>query len=376
LARQFAVPRLKPRAAGADDGRMRRILPLAALLAVLSPAPALADQVIPDDLIVQSSICTGFDCVNNESFSFDTLRLKENNTRIQFDDTSANAGFAANDWALQANETPSGGANRFMLVDDTAARTPFSVFAGAPEHALVVQSGGEVGLGLASPSAPLHVRRADGTAAFRVEETAAATDARVLGELVNNGPARLRFANSAPDAASWLVGGANASEFEIRAGGAAAPALTLAPGGSVRAGTVFTQVADPAAAAGAAPVNEEAMLVALRKLALKSSSYAADPDALRHVWPSADDFHAAFGLGAADGTIAPGDMAGVALAAVKALDARVSALPPGAQGPPGAPGSAGPAASKARVAKLEKRNKKLSKRLRVLERQVKRLARR
>src|SRR6185436_9021800 len=38
--------------------------------------PAVLDQVIPDDLIVQSSNCFGFDCVNNESFGFDTIRLK------------------------------------------------------------------------------------------------------------------------------------------------------------------------------------------------------------------------------------------------------------------------------------------------------------
>lgn len=37
------------------------------------------DQVIPDDLIVQGSACVGLDCVNNESFGFDTIRLKENN---------------------------------------------------------------------------------------------------------------------------------------------------------------------------------------------------------------------------------------------------------------------------------------------------------
>ncbi len=48
---------------------------------------AEADQVIPDDLIVQGSVCVGFDCVNNESFGFDTIRMKENNLRIKFEDT-------------------------------------------------------------------------------------------------------------------------------------------------------------------------------------------------------------------------------------------------------------------------------------------------
>lgn len=355
---------------------MRRIVPLAAVAALLLPAPALADQVIPDDLIVQSSICSGFDCVDGESFSFDTLRLKENNTRIKFDDTSASADFASNDWALQANDTPFGGANRFMVVDDTAGRTPLSVYAGAPNDALVVRGGG-VGVGVATPTAPLHVRRADGSAAVRVEETAAATEPRVLAELVNNGPARLRLANSAAGATAWLLGGENGRDFAISAGGASLASLTLTPGGEVRAGTVVAQAADPAAARGAAPANPATILTALRTLPLSTSSYAADPDARRHLWPSAGDFHAAFGLGAADGTIAPGDMAGVALAAVQALDARVSALGPGPAGAPGATGPQGPAgtaASKSRLAKLERRNRKLTKRLRALEKQVRRLA--
>jgi hypothetical protein len=76
--------------------------------------------VINDDLIVVGSNCVGQDCVNNENLGFDTLRLKQNNTRIKFDDTSTGLGFPNNDWVLQANETASGGANRFMFFDDTA----------------------------------------------------------------------------------------------------------------------------------------------------------------------------------------------------------------------------------------------------------------
>ena len=59
----------------------------------------ILDVVTPDDIIVQGSACIGLDCVNNESFGFDTIRLKENNTRIKFDDTSTSTGFPANDWA-------------------------------------------------------------------------------------------------------------------------------------------------------------------------------------------------------------------------------------------------------------------------------------
>ena len=60
----------------------------AAGVSLLFATSAPADEVIPDDLIVQGSNCVGFDCVNNENFGFDTVRLKENNTRLKFDDTS------------------------------------------------------------------------------------------------------------------------------------------------------------------------------------------------------------------------------------------------------------------------------------------------
>src|ERR1700712_6015651 len=78
---------------------------------------AMADTVIPDDLIVQGSACVGLDCVNGESFGFDTIRLKENNTRLKFDDTSVSAGFPANDWQITANDSASGGAS-YLAFDD------------------------------------------------------------------------------------------------------------------------------------------------------------------------------------------------------------------------------------------------------------------
>src|SRR5260370_8308527 len=43
---------------------------------------SMPDQVIADDLIVQGSACVGLDCVNNQTFSFHTISLKQNNTRI------------------------------------------------------------------------------------------------------------------------------------------------------------------------------------------------------------------------------------------------------------------------------------------------------
>ncbi len=132
--------------------------------------PEVLDQVIPDDLIVQGSICTGFDCVNNESFGVDTIKLKENNLRIFFEDTSTSAGFASNDWRIVANDQPSGGANKFAIEDATAARTPMTIEADAPANALYVDSTGNIGLQQSAPGLDLHITTSD-TPAMRYEQT-------------------------------------------------------------------------------------------------------------------------------------------------------------------------------------------------------------
>jgi len=129
----------------------------AASFAGVASAPVRADQVIADDLIVQSSICTGFDCVNGENFGTDTLRLKENNLRIHFDDTSASSGFPANDWQLVANDTASGGLNYFAIQDYSNNKDVFVVDAGARSHALHVDAQSNVGLGTATPALDLHI---------------------------------------------------------------------------------------------------------------------------------------------------------------------------------------------------------------------------
>jgi hypothetical protein len=117
---------------------------------------ASADQVILDDLIVDGSACIGMDCVNGESFGFDTLRLKENNLRIGAVDTSASASFPSNDWQLTFNDSANGGANKFSVDDITNARTPFTIEASARSNALYVDDAGRVGFGTASPTVRLH----------------------------------------------------------------------------------------------------------------------------------------------------------------------------------------------------------------------------
>ena len=137
---------------------------------------AMPDDVIPDDLIVQGSECVGLDCVSGESFSFDTIRLKENNTRISFNDTSVNAGFPTNDWTIRANSSASGGGDFLAFVDrgasengDEVGTNIFRVDAGAPANSLRVSNIGKVGIRTGSPVLDMHINSSD-TPATRLEQ--------------------------------------------------------------------------------------------------------------------------------------------------------------------------------------------------------------
>jgi hypothetical protein len=141
---------------------------IAVATSLFASAQARADQVIADDLIIQGSTCTGFDCVNNEDFGFTTLRLKENNLRIEFLDTSVGT-FPANDWQIVANDSASGGANFLGVLDQTSSRMIMSLTAGAAANSIFVDSTGRVGFRTATPVLDLHVNTSN-TPAMRLEQ--------------------------------------------------------------------------------------------------------------------------------------------------------------------------------------------------------------
>lgn len=138
------------------SGRIWSVLTLVALGLLTQSSTVRADIVQADDVIIQSSLCVGFDCINGEDFGFDTIRLKENNVQIKFEDTSAGE-FPGTDWILVANDSNSGGLNKFVIQDATAGTTPFTVRGGARTDALYVHSTGRIGVGTSSPSLDLHV---------------------------------------------------------------------------------------------------------------------------------------------------------------------------------------------------------------------------
>lgn len=116
-------------------------------------APALADQLINESVIVQGGTCIGVDCVNGQDFAGAAVTLKENNLRIEFDDRSDGlAGPTDADWTLIANDSANAGA-AFLGIgqptarpaidgEPTAHRIAFKVMAGGLEDALVIGATG------------------------------------------------------------------------------------------------------------------------------------------------------------------------------------------------------------------------------------------
>jgi hypothetical protein len=70
----------------------------------------------------------------------------------------------------------------------------------------------------------------------------------------------------------------------------------------------------------------EDVLARLRNVPVSSWNYISEGRQVRHMGPMAEDFYQAFGLGTNNTSIGVQDLAGISLAAVKALDARTTEL--------------------------------------------------
>ncbi len=301
---------------------------------------AVNDQVIPDDLIVQGSACVGNDCVNNESFGFDTIRLKENNTRIAFRDTSTD-GFASTDWQLEANDSASGGANSFSIWDVTSGTRPFRLLAGAPTDAFFVNSAGKLGLRTATPVLDIHMATND-TPALRFEQTAAGGLQPQTWDVAGNeanffvrdvtGGSRLPFrirpgapTSSLDVSASGNVGiGTAAPSARLHVAGNALITGKLRVTDTLYVNGVVVELSDINAKQQIRPVDRARVLDRLAMIPVSTWQYKSDASGARHMGPMAQHFFSAFGLGGDDKHIAALDVGGVLIAAVQEVTLRLS----------------------------------------------------
>lgn len=275
----------------------------------LPPEPD--DQVIADDLIVDGRTCVGLTCANNEVFATEELKLKADTPELRLAHSGTQG---SRDWAIRGDES------QFRVVDVTAGTTPFAMRNGAPTFSLNVFANGTVAVGggsSGSQPSTLQVHRADGTAKLLVEEASTTTASRNLLRVVNNGAATFRFDNTFSSQA-WGFGALGSGNFFIGSSPGQALGFTLSPSGDVTLTGTLTQSSDRNAKQGIVPVEPQELLERVARLPLATWEYKGQ-DGVRHLGPMAQDFAAAFSLGADNLHLAPGDVAGVSLAAIQAL---------------------------------------------------------
>ncbi len=260
------------------------------------------------------------------------LHVATGNTPAMRLEQNGSGGFTAQTWDIAGNE-----ANFFVRDVTGGSRLPFRIRPGAPTSSIDINASGNVGVGLAAPTAALHVKRSDGTAKLLVEEGNTTAD-RVLMQLQNSAPNnKTRFLLQSGTGASGIWSfdnnGQALNSFSITKVGQGVVAMTLTgPGNMTIAGTL-TQNSDRNSKDGIQEVDAREVLARVSELPISTWHYKTDDADVTHLGPMAQDFAAAFGLGQDDRHIAPVDMGGVALAAIKALnqavdekDARIQAL--------------------------------------------------
>ena len=104
-------------------------------------------------------------------------------------------------------------------------------------------------------------------------------------------------------------------------------------GAHVTAGGVWTNSSDRNSKENFEPVDKRSILAKVSELPITKWRYKGEDDAIHHIGPVAQDFHAAFGLGGSDKHIGTLDADGVTLAAIQGLhevvrekDAEIRAL--------------------------------------------------
>ena len=219
------------------------------------------------------------------------------------------------EWLLSAAPTSFSildGVNDLILFDiaSDAASDSFVLAPATPAGAV------RVGFGTANPTATVHITGGFGVSQLLVEEQASDASVEVMFNLVCDCAPGFRMQNTT-NGQIWFFRHTAAGDFSFDNVAGAGLEARLNPNGDLfLKGTVF-QGSSRAIKENLDPIDSSDVLSRLAGLDLYEWSYIGT--SARHVGPTAEDFTKTYGLGENEVSIAPADMAGVALAASQAL---------------------------------------------------------
>ena len=141
------------------------------------------DLVTYLDVITRSNLGIGFDMTPGFEFGANTLVLRENNTRILFEDTSTSGTFPSKDWRLTANDDANGGDNYFSIDNITDAIVGLKV---KDSGTLVVPTpNAQLGIGTDSPQLSIHAKF-NNTPAIRLEQDVSGGNSAQVWDIIGN----------------------------------------------------------------------------------------------------------------------------------------------------------------------------------------------
>ena len=223
-------------------------------------------------------------------------------------------------WQLASDSTA------FVIGKIAESRFPFIIGEDAPNASLVIDNvSGNVGIG-AAPSSSLNVVRNDGTAKVAVEENLAASNPglpQTMFELRRSGAVRFDLVDES-QGKTWIFQNRNGA-FDITLQGTGVQEFKVDPSGNLTIQGELIQLSDVNAKEDFQNVEGESVLESLRHLPITKWRFKGDVTGDHHIGPMAQDFRAVFQLSDSGTTIAPLDVASVAVAGVKELDARTQA---------------------------------------------------
>jgi hypothetical protein len=237
---------------------------------------------------------------------------------------------------LPASKITSGTLSDARLSANVALRAGGNSFTGQQ-----IVTGGAVGIGTTAPDAPLHVQSGSvgvglnsrtvlgvervGDTFIQVLTTTSNYAGVVFGSAHNSLDASVRYNVWGKRDLSFRTD--NGTRMIILTNGYVgiantSPTNLLMVANARCDGSSWINASDRRLKQDFAPVDAQAVLEKVAALPLQQWSYKAQPDQ-KHLGPVAQDFRAAFGLGADDTSIATVDADGVALAAIQGLNAKL-----------------------------------------------------
>jgi hypothetical protein len=208
-------------------------------------------------------------------------------------------------------------------IGDGTGGLPFVLVTNAPAGSLIVDANGNVTNGNvgANTTAAFRIRRVNGSAKLLVQEGSGTVDSRELLELRNNGP--IGFAMTDTNTGQTWRFAAQTTGFRINLVDGVGPDFEVLNNGDAVARGTFIENSDVNLKSDIETLDGNLVLAKLESLPVSEWSYKKDGPSVRHIGPMAQDFHATFGLGDDETKVSPRDMAGVSLAAIKALSAEL-----------------------------------------------------